>query len=172
MTSRKKVSILEILFGVYPVEDQHIQVLLQQNESLSQKIEDLQFSTDRIEHLVLENTEVVHDIKLILSNVETDIDKLSSDLFSNKNEQVAFTDKVNRIIDLLPPIVLEEKDVRTWQNGTLKKKIKVGINFVKLAGLWGVELDGLDLKFEHELDVSGIKVPRSWAEFKSWFIPA
>ena len=70
-------------------------------------------------------------------------------------EQLVFFEKMEAMIAALPK--QEQKHYEGWQNQKIKQKLKICLD-LKL------------LKYEAEYDISDMKRPKSWAEFKAWFI--
>ncbi|MFK8163262.1 MAG: COR domain-containing protein [Lewinella sp.] len=108
------------------------------------------------------------NLQTSLNQVKQDLDQQTDALFTDRKEQRAFMNRLEEFVEALPK---DKQPAPDWYDADQKKKIKVGIDLIKLLNkATGIELEGMNLKWEQELDVSGAKLPESWAAFKQWFM--
>lgn len=110
----------------------------------------------------------VRNLETAIDTVQQDLDHQGENLFANRKEQRAFINRLEEFVEALPE---DKQPGQAWYDADTKQKIKVGIDFIKLLNkATGIELEGMNVKWERELDMSQAKLPGSWAEFKRWFL--
>lgn len=92
-----------------------------------------------------------YNVSLKNSDVKS-IKKINEEVFKTDDDELAVYEDI-----ILDHISDTNELSDAWANQPIKDKIKISISF-------------LFLKWERELDISGIKLPSSWAEFKSIFV--
>jgi hypothetical protein len=92
-------------------------------------------------------------LRQVLEDIQGSIESMGERLFANADEQRKFYEKMmSKLSDT------EKEEVEhIWKKGDIKQKIKFSLPF--LIG-----------KYEAEIDLSEKRFPRSWKEFKAWFI--
>jgi len=79
---------------------------------------------------------------------------LEEELFNTQSEQIRFYKKVNLYFEQLS--LKEKQELKDWQNGDEKQKLKAVLNL-------GI------LKYERELEMKNFKLPINWQELKEIF---
>ncbi|GIV31761.1 MAG: hypothetical protein KatS3mg030_063 [Saprospiraceae bacterium] len=92
-------------------------------------------------------------LRQVLEDIQGSIESMGERLFANAEEQRKFYEKMmSKLSDT------EKEEVEhIWKKGDIKQKLKFSLPF--LIG-----------KYEAEIDFSDKRIPRSWKEFKAWFI--
>lgn len=121
------------------------------------KTEDIARSNEEIALLARERNEMLErmseKMQEVLSSIQKSLDSLGDNLFASQEEQQLFYEK------MLAKLSADEKEKveGIWKKGDIKQKLKLSLPF--LIG-----------KYEAEIDFSDKRIPRSWKEFKAWFI--
>ena len=68
--------------------------------------------------------------------------------------------KLEETVEQLP---LGKQPGDGWYDLEPKPKIKLAVDLLALV-------PGMSLKWEKEMSTAGARVPRSWGEFKGWFL--
>ena len=102
---------------------------------------DIRTDLDRVDKKITRYTQFILD----------DLEQISGRLFDSQQEQQAFLEKVE------DTLTEAEKQRENWYKQDTKKKLKLSV-------------DLLFLKYEEELSLDGITVPKTWREFRDWFI--
>ena len=144
--TRKKIHpepiVLQYQMTVNVFSEREIIPILRQ---LNSKVETLISTTFQIQ------SELTDIGTIILQEVKT----LQNDLFDNRMEERQFFSKLENYIFNLP--VDQQPEDPEWFDQPAKKKLKMTIPL-------------LLFKYEQEYDLTNAKLPKSWKEFKQWFL--
>ena len=89
------------------------------------------------------------------NQILAEIEETKGNLFASTTEQQAFFSKIQTQIE--QQANMSTAELREWQNNPVQRKIKVVLPL-------------LFFYYCTEMDVSNIKLPRSWKELKAWFV--
>lgn len=93
-------------------------------------------------------------------NIGQEVEDMLTDLFSSRQEERHFMRKLEETVEQLPAA---QQPGDAWYDQPAKAKIKVALDLLALV-------PGMSLKWEKEMSTEGVRVPRSWGEFKGWFL--
>ncbi len=161
------IPVKEVLDGYRPEEEMAsadgryqsklLEQIAENTGRTASKTEDIARSNEEIALLARERNEMLErmseKMQEVLSSIQKSLDSLGDNLFASQEEQQLFYEK------MLAKLSADEKEKveGIWKKGDIKQKLKLSLPF--LIG-----------KYEAEIDFSDKRIPRSWKEFKAWFI--
>ena len=126
-----------------------------QRKTIEEQLPEIRSQLDRMEATGQNTNDKVTALGQILLHVGQEVENMRGDLFDSRREQSQFIRKLEDLVDTLPAA---KHPGDTWYDKPLKDKIKIGVNLLGFV------------KWERELDTTGMTVPKTWGEFKGWFI--
>ena len=138
--------------------------VLQQTEERSREmglhieLRNIKSELKEIKYITSENNRFIKDIHKDLHaayfGLEDDIAHISGQFFDHEQEAKSFYKKIEK------RLTAEEKtEIGHWADGKNKHKLKAVLNLIFI-------------KYEREMEIADFKIPRTWKEFKRWFIKA
>jgi hypothetical protein len=85
---------------------------------------------------------------------------MQGELFASRQEERRFMSKLEETVEQLPAAQQPADD---WYDNPARAKIKLAVDLLALV-------PGMSLKWEKELSTTGAKMPKTWGEFKGWFL--
>jgi chaperonin cofactor prefoldin len=131
-----------------------------QRKTLEEQLPEIRAQLDRMEATGQDTNVKVTALGQVLLHVGKEIEGMRGDLFENSKEKRRFMRKLEETIEQLPA---GKQPGEEWYDKPAKAKIKVAIDLLAFV-------PGMSLKWEKELETSGVSVPKTWAAFKNWFI--
>lgn len=164
---RKRVSVLTLLHGVYPsLESEMLSRIDRRGMRTKAILAGVEETVRDTNQAVYGNATRLRELNDALLRLHTDLDTIKGDFFSDTAERKRYFARFDDLLAALPP-----KDQPKDASGADKDKIKVSFDLMKILGQYTpLEIDGLGLKYEWELDLTKAKRPRNWADFKRWFL--
>ncbi|WP_020536667.1 COR domain-containing protein [Lewinella cohaerens] len=128
----------------------------QQRKTIEEQLPEIRAQLDRMEATGKDTNEKVGVMGQILLHVGQEVETMRGDLFASRQEERRFMSKLEETVEQLPAAQQPGDD---WYDQPAKAKIKLAVDLLALV-------PGVSLKWEKELETSGAKMPRTWAEFK------
>jgi hypothetical protein len=132
----------------------------QQRKTMEEPVPEIRAQLDRMEATGKDTNEKVGALGQILLHVGQEVENMQGDLFASRQEERRFMSKLEETVEQLPAA---KQPGEEWYDKPAKAKIKLSVDLLALV-------PGVSLKWEKDLETSGVKMPRTWAEFKGWFV--
>ena len=117
-------------------------------QNIKSILREIKSTTDETNSLV---KKIHKDLLAVYVALQDDLTHISGQVFDSTQEEKQFFQKIEK------RLTSAEKDQIPWHDNDLKHKIKVTLPL-------------LFVKYEAEMEVGGFQIPKSWKEFKRWFI--
>jgi hypothetical protein len=131
-----------------------------QKQILEKELPAIRAQLNRMEATGKDTNEKVGALGQILLHVGQEVENMRGDLFASRQEERRFMSKLEETVEQLPTA---KQPGEEWYDKPAKAKIKLAVDLLALV-------PGVSLKWEKDLETSGVKMPRTWAEFKGWFV--
>ncbi len=161
----EEIPVKEVLDGYRPQQQEHKRADLGENgNAIVKELKKIARNTgetagntsnilesNKLRNKILED--MSDQMRDVLKGIQNSIEGMGDKLFTSNAEQRKYYEKMmSKLSDT------EKKKVEgIWKKGDIKYKLKLSLPF--LIG-----------KFDAEIDLSEKRIPRSWKEFKAWFI--
>ncbi|MDN3633291.1 COR domain-containing protein [Neolewinella lacunae] len=132
----------------------------QQRKTIEAALPGLTAQLDRIEATGKDTNQKVTALGQILLHIGQEVENTREDLFVSRQEERQFMRKLEETVEQLP---VPQQPGEAWYERPAKAKIKIALDLLAFV-------PGMSLKWEKELSKDGARVPRSWGEFKGWFL--
>lgn len=131
-----------------------------QRKTVEEQLPEIRAQLDRMEATGQNTNEAVTALGQILLHVGKEVETMRDDLFESRQEERRFMRKLEETVEQLPAAKQPGDD---WYDLDAKPKIKVAVDLLALV-------PGMSLKWEKEMSTAGARMPKSWKEFKGWFV--